>query len=293
MSIFTTIVLQFAAAFHSNFTRAPIADPPFGRRPGKQQPSLSRKYANQPIMTLSRLIAGLLALFAAAPAAAACRDIDAAGASYALCDIDARAANLRLFLKNPQGEVYGSFSAIDAALAKSGERLAFATNGGMYDENLLPIGLYVENGETLHPANMRAGAGNFHMKPNGVFFVDGGQAGVVETARFRAGGRHVAFATQSGPMLLVGGRLNPHIHESGSSEKIRNGVCVTGGHLVHFAISNQPVTFHAFAHLFKDRLGCADALFLDGSISSLYAPDLARHDRFRPMGPIIGVAVKK
>jgi uncharacterized protein YigE (DUF2233 family) len=40
-------------------------------------------------------------------------------------------------------------------------------------------------------------------------------------------------------------------------------------------------------------LKCADALFLDGSISSIYAPPLLRNDRFMPMGPIIGVVRKK
>ncbi|PPD02978.1 MAG: hypothetical protein CTY30_13040, partial [Methylocystis sp.] len=55
-----------------------------------------------------------------------------------------------------------------------------------------------------------------------------------------------------------------------------------------------PVTFHEFALLFRDRLHCPDALFLDGgSASGLYAPSLSRHDRFIPaMGPILGVVEK-
>ena len=47
--------------------------------------------------------------------------------------------------------------------------------------------------------------------------------------------------------------------------------------------------FHDFATLFRDRLGCRNALFLDGSISSLYAPGLRRHDREAVMGTIIAV----
>jgi uncharacterized protein YigE (DUF2233 family) len=126
-----------------------------------------------------------------------------------------------------------------------------------------------------------------------VFWVDGVRAGVTETSRFLKQGLHPDFATQSGPMLVIGGRINPHIHDRGTSEKVRNGVCVSRGHIVHFAISNRPVTFHEFAHLFRERMKCADALFLDGSISSLYAPSLLRNDRFMPMGPIIGVVRKK
>jgi uncharacterized protein YigE (DUF2233 family) len=57
---------------------------------------------------------------------------------------------------------------------------------------------------------------------------------------------------------------------------------------VVFAISDGPVSFGAFARLFRDALGCRNALFLDGSISSLYAPALGRADGVYPVGPIIG-----
>jgi uncharacterized protein YigE (DUF2233 family) len=130
------------------------------------------------------------------------------------------------------------------------------------------------------------------MKPNGVFWVEGARAGVTETARFLKARVRPAYATQSGPLLIASGRINPRIHETGRSAKIRNGVGVRDGHLVYFVVSNQPVTFHEFAHLFRERLQCPDALFLDGSISALYAPSLSRHDRFRPMGPIVGVVAR-
>jgi prepilin-type processing-associated H-X9-DG protein len=70
--------------------------------------------------------------------------------------------------------------------------------------------------------------------------------------------------------------------------KIRNGIGVKDQHTVVFAISDDPVTFSTFARLFRDHLGCANALFLDGSVSSLYAPALKRMDSFLPMGPIVG-----
>jgi uncharacterized protein YigE (DUF2233 family) len=58
--------------------------------------------------------------------------------------------------------------------------------------------------------------------------------------------------------------------------------------VVVFAISEDPVTFSTFARLFRDELGFASALFLDGSVSSLYAPSLQRMDTIMPMGPIVG-----
>jgi uncharacterized protein YigE (DUF2233 family) len=234
----------------------------------------------------------LALLFCTAAAAAPCQDIEDDGASYTVCTFDTRADSIRVFLADEKNEIYGSFSALAADLARRGETLAFAMNAGMYGEDHRPIGLYIENGKTQKRANTAAGAGNFHMKPNGIFWVQGARAGVAETQRFLKERLRPAYATQSGPMLVLNGRINPRIHDSGTSEKIRNGVGVRDGHIVAFAISNRPVTFHAFAHLFRERLKCPDALFLDGSISGLYAPSLGRHDRFRPMGPIVGVVEK-
>ena len=49
------------------------------------------------------------------------------------------------------------------------------------------------------------------------------------------------------------------------------------------------MTFDAFARLFRDGLGCKNALFLDSSVSSLYAPELNRDDEIELIGPIVGV----
>jgi uncharacterized protein YigE (DUF2233 family) len=138
-------------------------------------------------------------------------------------------------------------------------------------------------------ANTSDGKSNFHLKPNGVFWIGDRIAGVVETSRFLANPPQARFATQSGPMLVIDGRIHPKILPTGVSEKIRNGVCVRDGTNVIFAISDQEVTFHAFARLFKDGLNCANALFLDGSISSLYAPEINRDDEIAPLGPMAGV----
>lgn len=251
--------------------------------------------ANGSIMQALATLAAALCLASGARAAAApCADIEEAGVSYTVCEFDARKAAIRLFLRDGKGDVYGGFSRLAEELAGRGETLVFAMNAGMYAEDFSPIGLFVEAGKTLHAVNTNDGAGNFHMKPNGVFWIDGTRAGVTETGRFVKSRARPAYATQSGPMLLGGGRVNPHIHDSGTSEKFRNGVGVAGGRMVRFAISNRPVTFHQFAKLFRDRLKCPDALFLDGgAASALYAPSISRHDRFHPMGPMVGVVDRK
>ena len=163
-------------------------------------------------------------------------------------------------------------------------------NAGMFKEDQSPVGLYVEKGQKLHGADTRGGgATNFHMKPNGVFWIGDGAAGVTETSRYLASPPAARYATQSGPMLIVDGKIHPRIQPSGTSAKIRNGVGVSDSGAVVFAIAEQPVTFDAFARLFRDGLGCKNALFLDGSVSSLYAPELNRDDEIEPIGPIVGV----
>lgn len=248
-----------------------------------------------PFLAVASLMLALSAPAVASPsvARAPCADLVAAGASFTVCSFDSRRDAIRLFLRDADGAVYGAFSGLSDAVAARGERLVFAMNAGMYGDAFAPVGLYVENGRLLHDANTQRGAGNFHLKPNGVFWIDGARAGVTETGRFLKSRARPAFATQSGPMLLLNGRVNPHIHASGVSLKYRNGVGVADGHIVRFAISNTPVTFHQFAALFREHLNCPDALFLDGgTASALYAPSLDRHDRFHPMGPMIGVVEK-
>jgi uncharacterized protein YigE (DUF2233 family) len=233
----------------------------------------------------------VLALGAAPARAASCADFSQGDQSYTVCRFDPKKADLRLFWRGADAEPLGSFEAVSASL-KPGERLIFGMNGGMYDVSNAPVGLYIEHGVELKRANTRAGAANFHLKPNGVFFVGGGQAGVWETSHFLGARPQVDYATQSGPMLVLNGRIHPRINADGTSTKLRNGVGIDREGTAVFAISNQPVTFYQFASLFRDKLGCDNALFLDGSISALYAPELGRDDFTLPMGPIIGVVAK-
>lgn len=211
---------------------------------------------------------------------------------YTVCEFDARLSRLRLFLSGADGKPFSAFSAVAAALKQQGDALIFAMNAGMFRPDLRPVGLYIEAGRQLIPANTRNGPGNFHMKPNGVFYFDSKRAGVMETASFLRASLHPEYATQSGPMLVIGGLIHPKIEASGTSEKIRNGVGVKDGHIVVFVISEEPVTFYQFATLFRDRLACPDALYLDGSVSSLYIPALNRDDGLTPLGPIVGVVGK-
>ena len=60
----------------------------------------------------------------------------------------------------------------------------FATNGGMYQADRSPLGLHVENGRELIRANTAVGTGNFYIRPNGIFYVNGDSASILETRHF-------------------------------------------------------------------------------------------------------------
>jgi len=243
--------------------------------------------------TFLALVAGLALSHparAAPEAGEPCRAIQAQGESFTVCTVDLRKRRLRVFWRRPDGQAYSSLQALAEA---QGVSLAFAMNGGMYDKDQAPVGLYVEDGRELHGVSTADGPGNFHLKPNGVFYVKGEKAGVLDTSRYLRAHPKPDFATQSGPMLVIEGQIHPKITADGPSQKIRNGVGARdGGHVAVFAISERPVSFGAFARLFRDDLGCRNALFLDGSVSSLYAPNLGRSDLGRPLGPLIGAVAK-
>lgn len=242
---------------------------------------------------MRRLVACLLALVPAGGAAhAGCSTLTHEGRGYAVCEVT-QADDLRLFHSGPDG-LLGSFAAVNAALEPQGLTLGFAMNAGMYAPGRAPLGLYVEDGTERAPIVTSEGPGNFGMLPNGVFCAAPGGFAVIESRAFAGAPPDCRIATQSGPMLVIDGALHPRFLPDSDSLYIRNGVGVSGdGQRAFFAISDDPVTFHQFARLFRDVLGTPDALYLDGSISRLYAPALNRHDRGLPLGPIIGTVVPR
>jgi uncharacterized protein YigE (DUF2233 family) len=191
---------------------------------------------------------------------------------------------------DPGGVPLRSFEALEARLGPGAAGLRFAVNAGMYDESGRPIGLYVEEGSTRRRLNLRDGPGNFHLKPNGVFAVDDrGRVSVTTSADFAEAAPKVRWATQSGPMLVIGGRLHPRFDSDGPSRLVRNGVGVAGPGTAWFAISEEGVSFGRFARFFRDALGCTDALYLDGTVSSLWDPGGGRQDGYSSLGPMIAV----
>ncbi|WP_420409665.1 phosphodiester glycosidase family protein [Hoeflea sp.] len=213
-----------------------------------------------------------------------------------LCVVDPSVDALRLVYRTADDRVLGTVPEasehVRSGLA-SGESLLLAMNAGMYHSDMTPVGLYVEAGTELAPLNRDNGFGNFFLKPNGVFFVrEDGSAGVLETDAYAQAGITPAFATQSGPMLLIDGAIHPRFLPDGTSKFIRNGVGVRADGKVVFIITRDKVSLGSFARLFRDAAGCENALFFDGAVSSLALGGEMMIDSGEPAGPVAVVIAR-
>jgi uncharacterized protein YigE (DUF2233 family) len=234
---------------------------------------------------------GSLAAAADNPAAAQ-QTISFRGQSFLVRTIDPQKEDLRLFWKDDQGQLLHDFTALEKLVASKGERLLFAANAGMFEADSKPVGLLVQEGKEISPLNLNDGTGNFYMKPNGVFVLnEKHEALIVESGAYPSLLTPVTWATQSGPLLVLGGNIDPDFNADSKSKKIRSGIGVRKDGTIVFALSHQPVNFYDFASLFLDQLKCPNALYLDGDISAFHAPgvkDTVPHS----FGPMFGLVEK-
>lgn len=221
----------------------------------------------------------------------ACRSVTFETVALTHCIADPATHAITMANLGADKQPFGSLSAFAGSVDP--ERIAFAVNGGMYGDDLKPIGYYVQNGERTGELNRANGDGNFYMKPNGVFFGTGNTWRVLgSNTFFETVGDRPDFGTQSGPLLLIDGKLHPEIQDDGPSKAIRNGVGVDASGKAHFVISDAPVSFGQLARFFRDELKVSTALYLDGQVSSLWDPASGRQDKGR-VGPIIVVTKRE
>jgi len=211
-----------------------------------------------------------------------------------VCQLNLAHDNVRMFWRAEDDSHFANFSRLSEWLLARLEKLICATNAGIYGTDLRPIGLYIEAGKMLHKLNTRKEAyGNFYLQPNGVFQLKDHEAMILSTdevaANLETKLKGVMYATQSGPILLRAGQINPLFTQGSENRLVRNAVCVISASDIALVKSRSAINFHDFALQMRDQLGCRDALYLDGSVSQLYPYD---NGKFGPnFAVIIGATV--
>ena len=209
---------------------------------------------------------------------------------FTACTAELPKDDVRLFLNDKTGKIFGQFQKLDTSLREQGLDIIFATNGGMYHTDRSPVGLYIENFNEFSPLITRDGPGNFGLLPNGVFCINKRKFLILETKKFAQAKIQCQYATQSGPLLVIDGKIHPKFIRNGTSKSVRNGVGISrNGSKAIFLISNEAVNFHHFASTFLDHFKIDNALYLDGNISRLYSPKLNRIDFGFDIGPMVAV----
>ncbi len=219
------------------------------------------------------------------PHAVACH-----GHAYLVQVVDPKKDDLRLYSQDASGRPLHNFTALEARVRADGARLLFAANAGMFQPDFSPVGLLVLNGNEVSPLNLADGAGNFFLKPNGVFaLTDRHEAEIMESSSYTTFLPRVLWATQSGPLMVHRGEIHPDLIESSANVTIRSGVGVRKDGTVVFAISRGPVNFYDFAWFFLTRLRCPNALYLDGHISAFHFPGQPEKPGEHLFGPMFAL----
>lgn len=206
---------------------------------------------------------------------------------FTVCD--AGKGRIELLAAGPREPAVRRLAALEASLGLRSGSVAFAMNAGMYDEDGRPIGLAIVEGKQKRAINRRKGGGNFHLMPNGVFQVHQDRRAEVVTSEKWNPSPTVRLATQSGPMLVIDGKLHPAFDRDGTSRHVRNGVGIGPRGQPLFVISDGPVSLGKFARFYRDELKVRNALFFDGAVSALWDPANGRRDVTKPLGPMVVV----
>ena len=204
---------------------------------------------------------------------------------------DPKNENIRLYWKDDQNNMLLSLSNLKNYVEQKNQNLIMAMIGGMYQVDHKPVGLYIENGEVIKKLNQADARGNFYLKPNGVFYLTKNQQGTICTTENYQTNKDILWATQSGPMLVIDGKIHSEFRQGSANLNIRNGVGILSDGKIIFAISKIPINFYDFAIFFQE-MGCKNALYLDGSASKMYLPSKNKMDLDGDFGVMIGITSK-
>lgn len=220
------------------------------------------------------------------------QDID--GITYGI--YQATPAEVSLHWRDGEDKAYRSLGNLRSALKKANRHVRMLMNAGIYSKDMTPAGLWIEHGNTITSLNRKSGKGNFHIQPNGVFWLKNGRAHINTTTAYAKLDPKPDYAVQSGPMLLIDGHINSRFIKGLSSPYSRNAVCTTQKGVLLFILTerrkNEWPSFYRLASALK-KIGCHQALYLDGSISSWYIPGVSSTFHWPDFVGIIAVTTEK
>ncbi|KTC95838.1 hypothetical protein Lery_2133 [Legionella erythra] len=151
------------------------------------------------------------------------------------------------------------YASVDEFAAFSQAPLAI--NGGFFDDNYNSLGLRIKDKKQLNPLKQISWWGVFYIKNNHAYLA---------SARQFYASNQIDFAVQSGPRLLVNGKIPPL--KAGRAERTALGI-TQDGHVIILVTDHAAMSTTELAQLMKaPPLNCLNALNLDGGNSTqLYA----------------------
>lgn len=134
-------------------------------------------------------------------------------------------------------------------------------NGGFFDQNFKPLGLRINHKKLENPLK--------HISWWGIFYVERDKPRITNVRHFQQN-EDMEFAIQSGPRLLIGGKI-PSL-KPGVADRSALGI-TKDGKVILLVSNNAAMTTNELAQIMRSTpLSCVDAINLDGGSSSqMYA----------------------
>ena len=173
------------------------------------------------------------------------------------------------------------------------------TNGGLFHDGE-PIGLHVEDGRVVR--GLRLGStpapgqspGNFYYLPNAVLFQDRrGRVAIRESGAMRGREGEVRVGLQSGPALLLNGRVHRVATPAnrGVAHERRVAACVTGQGRLAILFAPGATTFPQLTGALVAEAGCRNTVFLDANVTGLLVPGGGIHIPARETAGVLALVV--
>lgn len=186
-------------------------------------------------------------------------------------------AAIKMYWKDKKGIPYMTFE----RLLKSNKNIVFITGVGKFSGAFTSMGLYIENGQLLHPIKtVQNTKVNLEIQPSGVFQINASGASI-EPLQAKRAYKNAIGAIQSGPMLVVDGRINAALPNR--TKVLRNGVGIKKDGKVYFACFEA--SMREFAEHFQKE-GCLNALILESDHPDIWYNGNSRN-KFNRFGPMI------